>query len=58
MSNYSKFIAAIIGGILGALVTRFGLPAELASDAIVQTITTTIISAAAVYIAPANSAPG
>lgn len=57
MSNYSKFIASIIGGILGALVVRFGLPAELASDAVVQSFTSIVVSSLAVYIAPANT-PG
>jgi hypothetical protein len=57
MKRYSKFIAAIIGGILGAAVTKLGLPAELASDTIVQTLTTTLITAASVYIAPSND-PG
>lgn len=54
MSKYSKFFAAVIGALLGAAVTKFGLPAELASDTVVQTLTTTLITAASVWVAPAN----
>lgn len=56
MSKYSKFLAAIIGALLGAAATKYGLPAELASDTVVQTVTATIITAATVFIAPANKA--
>jgi hypothetical protein len=54
MSNYSKFIASIIGGVLGLLVAKFALPAELVSDAVVQGLTSIVMSSLAVYIAPAN----
>lgn len=55
MSKYSKFIASIVGGILGAAVAKFGFPAELASDAVVNTISTIVVSGLATYLAPANS---
>ena len=56
MSKYSKAIAGIIGAVLGVVVTKYGLPAELASDTVVQTLTTTLITAASVWVAPANKA--
>lgn len=55
MSAYSKFFGAIIGGILGVLVSKFGLPAELSSPEVVGGLTT-LASAVVTWLAPANAA--
>ena len=53
MGNYSKLIAAIVGPVVGFAVTTFGLPAEWAGEGM-TTALVTIISAIAVFFAPAN----
>lgn len=55
MSNYSKFFGAIIGGLLGIGVSKFGLPADMASPEVVGGLTT-LVSALATWLAPANTA--
>lgn len=55
MSNYSKLIASVLGGVLGMAVSKYGLPAEWASTEVVTALTT-LVSAVFVYVAPANKA--
>lgn len=56
MGNYSKLIGSIVGTVLSYVVAKFALPAEWASPSMVAAVTL-IVSAAAVYIFPANK-PG
>lgn len=58
MRKYSKFIAAIVTPLVGALVmwisTQFGVDLSGVSDTLI-TIILAALTAAGVYIAPANS---
>lgn len=54
MSNYSKAIAAVVGGLLSWAVARYALPAEWSSQDMVSAITL-IITAALVYVSPKNT---
>lgn len=53
MSNYSKLIGSVIGGLLGFLVSKYGLPAELNSPDVITGLTG-LACALGTYIAPAN----
>lgn len=53
MGNYSKLVGALVGGVAGVLVSRFGLPTAFAAPE-VQGAVTVILSAAATYLFPAN----
>lgn len=55
LGNYSKMIGSVVGGVLGLLVSIFGLPAEFASPE-VQGLVTVIMSAVFTYAFPANQA--
>ena len=54
MGAYSKFIGAIVGGLLGLLGSTFALPAEWQSPEMVSSITM-ILSAISTFLFPANS---
>lgn len=53
--KYSKMFGSIIGGVLGIAVSKFGLPAELASPEVVGTLTA-LAAAFVTWLAPANQA--
>jgi hypothetical protein len=53
MSNYSKLFGAVLGGVAGILVTRFGFPAELQDPEVIGAAAV-LCSALAVYFFPAN----
>lgn len=53
LGNYSKFIGSIVGGVVGILVSNFGLPEAFASPEI-QSMVTVALSAAFTYAFPAN----
>jgi hypothetical protein len=53
MGNYSKLVGAVVGGVAGVLVSRFGLPTEFATPEI-QGAVTVILSAVATFLFPAN----
>lgn len=56
MTNYNKLIGSIVGGVLGLLVAKFGLPAGLADPALVDAISAIIGSALGTFFAPKNAA--
>ena len=53
MAQYSKLIAAIIGGVLSWLTVRFGLPAEWSTGEFAVALSTVIMSIL-VWRFPAN----
>lgn len=56
LGNYSKFIAALIGGIMAFLVSKFALPVEWADpDGSFVTAIHTVITALFVYSFPENT---
>lgn len=54
MAKYNKAIGALVGGLMGFGVSKFGLPAEMQDPEIVGAITT-LLSLAMVYIFPKNA---
>lgn len=56
MSNYSKLIGAIVGGVIGFLGSKYALPADLTSPDM-QAAITLILSAVATWAFPANKPP-
>lgn len=55
MSNYSKLIGSVVGGVLGLAVAKWGLPAEWASPEMAAAITL-ILGSVATFAFPANKA--
>lgn len=55
MANYSKLIGSIVGGVIGLLVSNYGLPAELNTPEMIAAVTA-LVCAAGTYFAPANKA--
>jgi hypothetical protein len=53
MAAYSKFIGALVGGIMSYLVAKFALPAEWATGDVTAALTT-VLTALVVYYSPAN----
>jgi hypothetical protein len=53
MGNYSKVIGAVVGGVVGLLGSRFGLPTDWATPE-VQGAITILLSAGATFLFPAN----
>lgn len=53
LGNYSKLYGSLTGGILGFIISRLGLPAELATPE-VQGAITIVLSAVATALFPAN----
>lgn len=51
--NYSKLVGSLTGGIIGVLVSRFGLPAEIATPEFTGAVTV-LLSAVFTYFFPAN----
>lgn len=55
MGNYSKLIAALIGGLMAWAVTAFGLPAEWAGENSEMVVGISgVVTAVLVYLFPAN----
>jgi hypothetical protein len=54
MGNYSKLFGSVIGGLLGLGVSKFGLPAEMASPEVVGGLTT-LAAAVVTWAFPANA---
>ncbi len=54
MGNYSKLIGTLVGGIVGVLVSSFGLPADFATVEI-QGAITVLIAGVAAFLFPANA---
>lgn len=54
MGNYSKFLGALVGGVLGMLVNVFALPEAWASDEM-QGAVIVILSAVLTYVFPPNN---
>lgn len=55
MSKYNKLWGGIIGGVLGLLVIKFGLPAGIADPALVDTIGALVGSWLGTFFAPKNA---
>lgn len=53
LGNYSKLYGSLTGGVIGVLISRLGLPAELATPE-VQGAVTVILSALFTFAFPAN----
>ena len=53
MGAYSKFIGALVGGVMSFLVAKFALPAEWATGDVSAAITT-VLTAVVVFAFPAN----
>lgn len=53
LGNYSKLYGSLIGGVFGVLVSRLGLPAELASPDI-QSAVIVLMSGLFTYAFPRN----
>jgi len=53
LGNYSKAIGALVGGVFGVLVSRYGLPDVWATPEI-QGAVTVLLSAACTWAFPAN----
>jgi len=53
LGNYSKFYGSLVGGIVGVLVSKYGLPAELATPEI-QGAVTVLLAAVTTFLFPAN----
>jgi hypothetical protein len=53
LGNYSKAIGALVGGIFGVLVSRYGLPEAFATPEI-QGAVVTLLAVAATWAFPAN----
>lgn len=53
LGNYSKLYGSLAGGIVGFIVSRLGLPADLATPE-VQGAVTIILSALFTFFFPAN----
>jgi|EndMetStandDraft_8_1072994.scaffolds.fasta_scaffold1072172_2 hypothetical protein len=53
LGNYSKAIGALVGGVFGVLVSRYGLPDAWATPEI-QGAVTVLLSAACTWAFPAN----
>jgi len=53
MGNYSKLIAAVVGGALSWAAVKWGLPAEWATGEFAAAITT-VVSSVLVWRFPAN----
>ncbi len=51
--NYSKMAGSLVGGVLGILVSKFGLPAEYNSPEI-QNAIVVLLSAVCTYLFPPN----
>lgn len=52
--NFSKLIGSLVGGVIGVGVSKFGLPAEVATPEI-QGAITVLLSALATFLFPANA---
>lgn len=57
MSNINKLLGSIIGGVLGLLAAKFGLPEGIASPALVEPLAALLGSWVGVYFAPKNVEP-
>lgn len=54
MAKYNKLWGGIVGGVLGLLAMKYGLPAGLADPALADTIGALLGSWAGTFFAPAN----
>lgn len=54
MQNYSKLIGTIVAFVIGLLITKFALPADLGSKEVIDAITLLIITAFGTYLSPPN----
>jgi uncharacterized membrane protein YccC len=55
LSDYNKFIGAIIGALLGAVALYFKLPPEVISPEVTAFITTAVLGALGTFFAPKNT---
>lgn len=59
MSKYSKFVGAIVGGVIGLIMAAVGLAdaagVPAAYQPMVDAVTTMVTSALGTYIAPPNA---
>jgi len=55
MSKINKLIGAILGGIAGLLVVKFGLPEGLADPSVIDPLAALIGSALGTFFAPKNA---
>lgn len=55
MAKVNKLIGAVLGGVIGLVAVKFGLPEGLADPAVIDPVAALIGSWVGVYFAPKNA---